>query len=174
MRQIVNYFLLILTNIFSFLSIRSYDFYPKGPYNKSLDNYRLMAPGVLFSLYLIFLERQNWSFRKLILRFCLLLVLYFISLMSGSLGWGIAVPFVGALGALLIKQLFYPETELLDSHGMKKLVFGFVSGLVGLVFFYIVVNQNLTFGFGFGLILMSWQFVIGVMWIKNESTPKIN
>ena len=157
-----NYSLLILVNILSFLSIRSYDFYPEGPYDRSLDNYRLLTPGVLFSIYIIFIERRNLSYRKLILFFFLLFALYYISLMTGCASWGVAVPLIGGVGAFLMRILFNRETEW-------YFTLGFAAGLVGLALYYLV-QATWTSGFGFGLILISWQFIIGMLWIKqNES-----
>jgi hypothetical protein len=173
MKQIINYFLLILVILVSFLSIRDFEMYPQWPYEKSLDGYRLFAPGFLFSIYLIFLERRNRGFGRLLVFFCILLILYYISLMAGFTTWGMAVPVVGGIGALLIKKLFYLKSAWLDPYGRQNLVWGFVAGLIGWILFFIT-RDNWTMGFRFGLILLSWQLTIGLLWIKQINQREIS
>lgn len=161
-----NYLLLVLTIAISFLSICTFDFYPDEPYDKSLDAFRFLTPGVSFSLYIVFLQRHNWNFGRLVLFFLILMVLYFASLFCGLHSWGFAVPFVGAIGSALIKKIFYQRDEFLSPQGKKYLLYGFAAGLLGFVL-HLLFSGLTTFGLGFGLILITWQFIFGTLWIKQ-------
>ncbi len=166
-----NYLLLILVVTFSFLSVCTFDFYPSEPYDKSLDIFRLITPGIFFSLYIVILQRQNWQLKKLMIFFCLLLVLYYAVLIAGLSSWGVGVPFAGAIGALVIKKLFYQKIELLDLNGTKYLLLGFITGLIGLCLYYLV-KDTWTDGVGFGLIIIIWQLGFGILWIKQTDSPE--
>lgn len=167
MRQtITHHLLLFFVCVSSFLCMRSFAFYPRVPYDKSLDYFRLLTPGVLFSLYLIFLERRNHSVGKLILFFCLLVVIYWVALEVGLVSWGVAVPIAGAGGALLAKQLLYQRTEWLDPFGRKISAVGFLSALLGLAMFY-WRPETKPEGVGFGFIVILWQFAIGKLWMEQ-------
>jgi len=104
-RRVANYILLIIIITSSFFSICTFDLYPSGPYDKSLDNFRLLAPGVIFSLFISILQRRRFSIGKSILFFCILLVFYSIALVAGMSSYGVGVPFAGGFGALLIVLL---------------------------------------------------------------------
>jgi len=168
-----SYTLLILVIIVTFVSINTYEFYPAGIYDKALDPYRLLTPGVLFSLYLVFVLRKNRSFWKLALFGFILFVMYCASLVTGMSSWGIAVPFAGGVGALLIKKLFYNQAELLDTNGKRYLSIGFIAGFIGIGLFYLIINRWKV-GVGFAAILILWQLAIGIVLIKQagNSTPK--
>jgi hypothetical protein len=167
-----NYLLLVLIIVTSFFSIYTFDFHPGESYDKSLDPFRLLTPGVSFSFYIVFLQRRNWPFGRLIVFFFLLMVLYFISFISGLHSWGLAVPFVGGIGAVLIKKLFYQKSRLFDSLGKKYLLFGFCAGLIGFVL-YFLAGSFWAYGVAFGLILITWQLVFGVLWTRQiDSVPE--
>jgi hypothetical protein len=161
-----NFILLALVVTCSFLVIYTFDFYPKEPYDKSMDSFRLFSPGVLFSCFIVFLQRGNLRTAKLMLFFLVLLILYYASLVAGLSSWGIGVPFAGGIGALLIRKLFYQEAELLNSIGKRYLFLGFISGLTGLVLYYLF-QDVWTNGVGFGFILVAWQLVFGLLWIRQ-------
>lgn len=161
-----NYPLLILTIGISFLSICTFDFHPNDSYNKSLDTFRILTPGVVFSIYTIFLQRQNWAFGRLILFFFILMILYSISFFCGLHSWGFVVPFNGAIGAALIKKLFYQKDQFISPLGKRYFWYGFVAGLLGLVL-HLLFSRLTTFGVGFGLILITWQFAFGVLWVRE-------
>lgn len=103
-----------------------YDFYPDEPYDRSLDNFRLLTPGVLFSFFIIVVQRPNWTMGKLILLFFILLILYSVCLVASLYSWGLAVPFAGGIGALVIRKSFYQSAELFDTKG-KDYFIGFYS-----------------------------------------------
>jgi hypothetical protein len=163
---LVNYFLLILTITLSFLAICTFDFYPGEPYDKSLDNFRLFTPGVLYSLFIVILQRSNWALGKLILYFFILVIIYLASLIAGLSSWGVAVPFAGGFGAVVIKKLFYQNAGVLDSTGGKYLMLGFAAGLIGLCLYYLL-HDKWTDGVGFGFILVTWQLAFGLLWVKK-------
>jgi len=170
----------IIISILSFLMLKDFDIYPNGTYDKSLDLYRLFTPGVIFSIYLVVLHKSMFRIWKLIRFFILLLIGYFFSLFVGTITWGIAVPILGGMGALLVKWLFYNNGELLDAYHEGKLFdengiilvcIGFLTSLLGLIFYYYSCKhfydyKLLTEGFGFGLIIGLWQLGIGVKCIK--------
>ena len=168
-RRVANYILLIIIITSSFFSICTFDLYPSGPYDKSLDNFRLLAPGVIFSLFISILQRRRFSIGKSILFFCILLVFYSIALVAGMSSYGVGVPFAGGFGALLIKNLF----KLSDSDGSKYFVPGFVAGLIGLCLYYYPLKDIGTDGVGFGVILIIWQVVFGLLWIKQTDATTI-
>jgi len=168
-----NYILLILVNILTYLSICTYEFYPVGSYDESLNPYRLFTPGLLFSLYIVFVQRKERSFLKLALFVILLFVLYCASVAAGLSSFGFAVPFAGGIGALLLKQLFYNKTQLLDTMGKSYLSIGLIAGGIGYGLFYLTINAWAA-GVGFALILILWQIAIGILWIKTNSDPPVN
>jgi hypothetical protein len=161
-----NYLLLILTIAISFFSICTFDFHPDESYDKSFDAFRLLTPGVSFSFYIVFLQRRNWPFGRIIIFFFILMILYFISFFCGLHSYGLAVPFVGAIGAALIKKLFYQKDEFVSLLEKKYLLYGFHSGLLGLVLYFLIEGYG-TYGIRFGLILITWQFAFGMLWIRQ-------
>ena len=172
-RTMINYILLSFVIAGSFLTIYTYDFYPDDSYDRSLDGFRLLTPGVLFSFLIIVARKSNWRIGKLILFFFILLILYSLCLVASLYSWGLAVPFVGGIGAWVIRKLFYQSTELLDEKGKDYLIFGFIAGLVGLFLFFVLqyAFQGLwTSGVGFGFILGIWQLLFGILWIKENVT----
>jgi hypothetical protein len=170
--RVASYTLLALAVTCSFLTIYTFDFYPKELYDKSWDVFRIFAPGVLFSCFIVFLQRANLTAVKSILFFLVLLILYYASLIAGLSSWGGGVPFAGGIGALLIRKLFYQKAKLLDSTGTKYLLAGFISGLVGLVLYYSLHNLW-TDGVRFGFILITWQIVFGHLWIRQVERDSI-
>jgi hypothetical protein len=186
----MKYASLIIVSVLSVLFIKEYDFYPNEPYDQSSNSYRFLGPGILFSWYLIVLHWKQFRMGKLIQFFIILIVAYCIALYTGLATWGVAVPFVGGLGALLVKWVFYNRGELLDayhkdalldSEGIKFAAIGFVTGLVGLLFFYYASNafadnKMYTTGVGFGLIISLWQIGIGIKCITKagNTTPTDN
>ncbi len=162
--------------LISFLAIYTYDFYPNELYDKSLDSWRLLTPGLLFSFFIVIIKRAGWTFWKLIFLFFVLLSLYSVCLMAGMYSYGIAVPFVGGIGAMAIRKLFDPTVRLLDPTGKDYLIFGFIAGTSGLFLFFVLqyaLQPTWTVGKGFGFILSTWQLVFGTLWIKeNVSIPK--
>ena len=166
-----NYVLLTIVIMCSFLSIYTFDFYPDKPYDKSLDIFRLLTPGAFFSLFIVIITRTGLTTLRLILLFFALLTLYSICLIAGLTSWGIAVPFAGGIGAILIRKLFQWNASLLDAIGKDYLVFGFATGLLGLFLFFVlqyVLQKYWTAGLGFGFILATWQIVFGTLWIKDK------
>lgn len=161
-RMVINYILLFLVIVLSFSAIRSYEFYPKGSYTKALDFLRWFTPCVLFSFYLVFLQRCNYSIGKLMLLFCALILLYAIVFETGLASWGAALPMVGGLGAYGVKKLFYPG-ELYESTDRRYLIGGGFSGTIGLLLFYLGQDYWVA-GVGFGVIIMIWQLTIGLIW----------
>jgi len=167
-QKATNFALLVLAITCSFLAVQSYDYYPKEPYDKSLDPYRLFAPGVIYSCFIVFLQRGALTIPKMVLYFLVLSVLYYVSFLASFASWGAGVPFAGGIGSFLIRQLFYPKSEFLDSTGTKYLLSGFLSGLVGLYLYHYSHNDKLwTNGVGFGFILITWQIVFGLLWIRQ-------
>jgi hypothetical protein len=166
-----NYILLSIVIVCSFLSIYTFDFYPDEPYDKSLDTFRLLTPGVLFSFFIVIITRTGLAILRLIFLFFILLTLYSISLIAGLTSWGIAVPFTGGISALLIRKLFQRNGKLLHAIGKDYLVFGFATGLFGLFLFFVLqyaLQKYWTVGVGFGFILATWQIVFGTLWIKDQ------
>ena len=87
------------------------------------------------------------------------------------MSWGIAVPFAGALGAILMRKVLRWNAQMLDATGKDYLVFGFATGLFGLFLFFVLqyaLKNYWTVGVGFGLILTTWQFVFGTLLIKDK------
>lgn len=175
-RTIANYVFLSFVVAGSFLAICTYDFYPDEPYDRSLDSFRLLTPGVLFSVFIIVVQKSNWAIGKMVLFFFILLTLYSVCLIASLSSWGLAVPFFGGIGAWVIRKLFYQSATLLDAKGKEYFVLGFIAGLVGLFFFFArpYAFQDLwTSGMGFGFILGIWQIVFGILWLKeNAIIPK--
>jgi hypothetical protein len=168
-----NYILLSLITSCSFLAIHTFAFYPDESYDKSLDYLRLLTPGVLFSLFIIVIQRSIRRSWKLILLFFILLILYSVSILAGMSSWGIGVPFAGGIGAVVIWKLFYQNIELPGSLGRDYFVFGFIAGLAGVFLFYTLQYMLKDFwvtGVGFGFILAIWQLVFGTLWIKQNRT----
>lgn len=170
-RAIINYLFLTVIVILSFLAVRSYDLFPGGAYDESLNKFRLSIPGVLFSIYIIVLQRSIKKIGRLILYFCILLALYALVLGTCFASWGIAVPFAGGIGAYLIIRLFSPSPEIYDSTDTKYFLVGFGTGLLGVTLFYIG-QDRWPAGVGFGLILIIWQSVIGFLWIDEVNIKK--
>jgi hypothetical protein len=168
-RTLRNYILLGLVILGSFIAIYTYD--SDQPYDESLDSLRLLTPGMLFSVFIIVVHRTSLTNAKLILLFFILVILYGVCFVAGLSSWGIGVPFVGGIGALIIRKLFYRSADLLDAIGKDYLVFGFAAGLVGL-FLFVVLQYALqdlwTAGAGFGFVLATWQLVFGTLWIKEK------
>jgi hypothetical protein len=170
-QNLTNYLLLTIVIVCSFLSIYTFDFYADEPYDKSLDTFRLLTPGVLFSLFIVIITRKDLTILTLILRFFVLFALYSICLVAGLMSWGIAVPFAGGLGALSMRKLLHWNAKLLDATGKDYLVFGFATGLLGLFLFFVLqyaLQNYWTVGVGFGLILATWQIVFGTLLIKDK------
>ena len=170
-QNLTNYILLTVVIVCSCLSIYTFDFYPDKPYDKSLDIFRLLTPGALFSLFIVIITRTGLTKLRLIFLFFALLTLYSICLIAGLTSWGIAVPFTGGFGALLIRKLFQWNANLLDAIGKDYLVFGFATGLLGLFLFFVlqyVLQKYWTVGLGFSFILATWQIVFGILWIKDK------
>ena len=170
--RVTNYTLLTIAVTCSFLEVYTFDFYPKESYDKSMDSFKLFAPGLFFSSFIVFLQRANLTTVKLILFFFVLVILYYASLIAGLSSWGVGVPFAGGIGPLLIRKLFYQKAELLDSMGIKYLLAGFFSGLVGLILYYLL-QDVWTNGVGFGFILITWQLVFGLLWIRQVERDSI-
>lgn len=170
--QATNYILLILAVTCSFLEIHTFDVYPKLPYDKSMDRFRILGPGVLFSFFIVFIQRANFTTLRLVLFFFALQILYYASFVAGIFSWGMGVPFAGGIGALLIRKLFYQKAELLDPLGKRYLLLGFISGLTGLVLYYLS-HDVWTQGTRFGFILVAWQLVFGLLWIRQTEEDSI-
>lgn len=171
-KNMTNYILLTIVIVCSFLSIYTFDFYPDKPYDNSLDIFRLLGPGALFSLFIMIIRRRGLTALRLMFLFFTLLTLYSICLIAGLTSWGIAVPFLGGIGAILIRKLFHWNVNLLDAIGKDYLVFGFATGLLGLFLFFVlqyVVQAYWTAGLGFGFILATWQIVFGTLWITDKT-----
>lgn len=170
--RVTNYTLLIIVVTCSFLEVYTFDFYPEESYDKSMDSFKLFAPGLLFSYFIVFVQSENLTTVKMVLYFFLLVILYYASFLVGLSSWGVGVPFAGGIGALLIRKLFYKKAELLDAIGIKYLLVGFISGLVGLVLYYLL-QDVWTNGVGFGFILITWQLVFGLLWIRQVERDSI-
>ncbi|MGB4848614.1 MAG: hypothetical protein WBP41_11885 [Saprospiraceae bacterium] len=171
-QRVTNYTILTIAVTCSFLEVYTFDFYPKESYDKTMDSFKLFAPGLLFSYFIVFLQKSNLPTVKLILFFCVLEILYYASLVTGLSSWGVGVPFAGGIGALLIRKLFYQKAKLFDSMGIKYLLVGFISALAGLVFYYFL-QDVWTNGVGFGLILITWQLAFGLLWIRQVERDSI-
>jgi hypothetical protein len=167
------YFLLSLIIGSSFLALRNSGIQQGDPYT-DLNILMLLTPGILYSSFIIFIQRHNWPIGKLILSFFCLLILYCVSIYVGLISWGMAVPFVGGIGAFIIRKLFYKGREFLDSIGKDYLIFCFAAGLGGwfLSFFLIqfILQDFWTtgLGMGMGVIVLIWQLVFGILWIRDK------
>lgn len=164
--NLFNYFLLMLVALFSFLVIRNFDFFAINDSDSWMGENVFYFPGELFSLFLFFLHFKKKSFLKSILYLLLLIAFYILAFSLSIATWGIFVPFVGGLGALLIKKLYIVSTKTLDDIGISYLTYGFIAGLIGLILFF-TTQDFFTAGEGFGFIIVIWQLVIGVKCIKQ-------
>ncbi|MES2837606.1 MAG: hypothetical protein V4667_08785 [Bacteroidota bacterium] len=110
--------------------------------------------------------------------FIILSVYYFIAFAGGIATWGVGVPVVGALGGLIVKWLFYNEGKLLhinhkykllDNEGVKFASIGFITGIIGLIF-YSKTNDIFAAGVGFGVIIGLWQLGVSIKCIRKVET----
>lgn len=167
MSKLSLYIILILIIAFEFIFILPFEFYPEASEESPFDAYRTIAPGVLFSLFIVFLHFRKWSIARMLLMFVLLFVLYFLSFSSGMISWGFAVPIAGSIAALLIHKLIFLKEKLFSNRGLIYLIWGFNCGLLGVLLFYVSLNFEFTEGFGFGIIITLWQILIGLFIIHD-------
>lgn len=140
----------------------------------------IFAPGMAYSFFIIWVtwsKEEDYPPLKLVLFFPVLVMLYLAAFFCGLLSWGVGVPVIGGIGALLIKRLFYWQQPLWNKTGKKflgkdSLQLGFLSGLAGFLLF-LWANVRDMQGVGFGCILVTWQAAFGIKWIlqKNPLTP---
>lgn len=164
--QSLNYVLLALVLVVSFFSVLPYTigYSDRGAQGGPLN---LLYPGLAYSIFLTWVmwsKEENYPIIRLILFIPVMMVLYVVALFFGLQSWGVGVPFIGAIGAVLIRKLFYWNNKVSEKNFRALLIVGFVSGLVGVVLFYVATNLG-NDGVGFGCILVTWQAAFGVKWI---------
>lgn len=172
--QSLNYALLALVLAVSFFSMLTYTvgFSDSAGRNDTLN---FLYPGVAYSIFISWVmwsKDENYPIIRLILFIPVMMVLYVAALFFGLQSWGVGVPFIGAIASVLIRKLFYWNTKVSEKNFRALLIIGFVSGLVGVVIFYVATNLG-TDGVGFGCILVSWQAAFGVKWILYNEPVEV-
>lgn len=169
----LNSALLVLTLAVSFFSVLRYTIGFDRTEGQN-DSYDFLIPGVVYSFFIIWViwsKGEDYPLHKLILFFPVLILVYCAAVICGLQSWGVAVPVIGGVGALLIKKLFYWNTILLDDFGKAFAVLGSVAGLAGFLLFLWAKSNDMD-GVGFGCILVTWQAAFEIKWIWNkELTP---
>lgn len=164
--------ILFSITLISFFSIARYDnhFGNSDPW----DQYRLLGPGFVFSLYLVILNWNERSWLKSILYFFILSATYFAALITGMTSWGMTVPFAGGIGALIVKLLFIDKS--LEKNARLYFISGFVAGLAGLILYYVLAKTIKVEGIRFGMIVSIWQMTIGFLLLiqKQHEKPEAN
>lgn len=168
---ILNYLLLLPVLILSFLSFWDFEFFSDKPLNLFLKYLGVFAPGIAFSLFLLFIFRKKNTWLRSILYFPLLLGIYYGLFSLCMLTWGLFLPVAGGLGALIIKKMFIDSRIIVDKKGSYFLNVGILAGSAGLVFYYLSIDA-LKVGTSFGVILVLWQLLIGLLCVRSSQAEE--
>ncbi len=168
---------LIFVVISSFLMVSTYKMgctYGQQ-YDHSYDSLKLFGPGILFSGYIIAVRFGQIPPLRSLVYFIIMIAAYVFSVGASFASWGVAVPFVGAAGAVLIKCILEQNLKVMEQASLVYLITGFVCGLFGVSLFYLMRDAEYD-GIGFGFILAFWQLFIGLVFLKGleQETPQNN
>jgi hypothetical protein len=157
---------LLLIIVVSFWAISNVDISFDEGYDDTYDSVKLLAPGVLFSMYLIILRFEKITAKASLINFSILVIGYMAILFTSLSTWGLAVPIAGGVGGVLVNYVLH-DTLKFDDGGMKNFfIMGCLSGLSGLVIYYLT-KEFFNDGIGFGAIIIIWQLIIGILFIKQ-------
>ena len=143
--------------------------YEIGRPDPTSETLTFLVPGILYSAFIIVTQHIYRSPAKKVFFFFILLFLYGASVLIGFVSWGLGVPIVGGIGAVVIKKLFSKKTKPSIA---KELFIGSTAGLVGLGIFY-AVHDLWTDGIGFGIIIVLWQLAFGFLWINEPPIKRL-
>lgn len=166
MKNISNNLVFLFSVAISFLFT-----YPMDSHSDSFDFIRGMAPGFLFTLFILRVQKSVQSPLKTLAYLLALIILYFFSCLMGIWSWGLALPLIGGISSVLIKKLFLPQFEIFDKTGWRYFMWGSIAGTFGLCF-YFFFGRGWPDGFRMGVIILSWQLVFGILWLNQKEFLK--
>lgn len=154
---------LLVTIILAFIPLRSFEI--EGDINKLLD-YRIILPGLFFSLFVLICQFKKQPIILLLIYLFYLMIGYVAYYVIGIFTFGIAVPIVGAIGACQINYVLNGKIHFKDKNTRKFFILGFISSAIG-VALYICLAKSVNDGTGFSLMIILWQIVVGVEYIRQ-------
>lgn len=130
--------------------------------------YLFWGSGILFSICICILRAKEIPWFYKIAQFIFLIFIFFISILCGIATWGMTLPFIGGVGAILVcYTLNFTPSAKIDGTGVTTFfIRGLLSGLIGLIIYFStskIINQET----GFCIIVLIWQSVIGFHALKH-------
>jgi hypothetical protein len=163
MRQSRRILQLIITIVISCLPALVLDF---DDVLKEFTEIFIFVPGVVFSIFILTNTAKKLSPFQTILMFLFLNAFWIISSFASFATWGFLVPFMGGFSSWFIARYI-----LLPTHKMQELnsfiSTGFLSSLLGLLIFYLLVNTTGYFWRSMIGIVAFWQLFVGIKVLKN-------
>jgi hypothetical protein len=166
-RNLLQYIILVIVVVVSFVTAYKFEFYPKENTNNTIEFCRLLIPGILFSIYVALFQQRDLNIARQLLYFFILVAFYVCVVMTTFWSWGFAIPFTGGFGAQLISILFCGKQGWLSAKGKDYFLIGFITGVIGLIFFYIS-NRAEGEGLGIAVMIVLWQLSIGIKYCFNK------
>lgn len=131
----------------------------------------LFVPGLLFSLFTIWLQWDTISVKKTIIHLVTLLFCYLIFVIIAIHTWGIAIPICGTLGGVLL-QYILPKNK--RGNGLIFYFKGFLFGSFGLILFISLPSEsNLKEMIGLPIIIGIWQLFLGFEYLTKFESEEV-
>ena len=158
---------LIVSVCLSAVSIYYFDIYTDYEYNKSFDYFKILSPGIFFSIFILYLNRIKG--KQLIIDFFSLLLLWIVCfLLIFVTRFLILIPIATTLSANCVNGVSNKKREFYYDTKHYFTIIGFIVGLLGIGGLYLTQNLNITLGFRMMCIIAPWQIGIGSMLIRQE------
>ncbi len=162
---------LIISIIGSVLAIITFDIDFTGSYNAKLDIYRIIGPGIFFTLFTIYVKLRFELFKIAILKAGLIFALWIAAYYLGFASYGFGFTFIGAANGYLMGRILFGK-EVMKENMWYYILFGAIAGLIGNVLFY-TMRDLLDLGFNMIWVIILWQFGIGYLIINETQQPTI-
>lgn len=161
-------FFLFLAILCSILAMASLDF-SAAEEGSAWNALMISGPGVFYSIYLITAIPRKLRWIDQIGIFLLLFCIWLFSFGAAFATWGLGLPILGAVSAILVEKIVFTSKEPVGEKGKQYLITGGLCGLAGYVGFILMLNFMGLELESIWLVVLFWQLGIGVLIEKQKA-----